>query len=197
MFYDDYKNIRTPLLLIYDDDCHKRVNIAICPIYKCQNSTSIWVHPRKRQQTMMKKTSQEADDDYIIWDMIQRLAWIPNVTLAVRRMVITQCYYFMMVMMNKDEKCTRRTVRSPVTSMIMWRRCLPTGAEYLAIRYSICNTIAQTEERKLVWGITLSERKSVRGITLSEISILPMNKMKNTVRSTKEGYEVMGYHQDD
>ncbi len=39
-FYNDYKDIRTPLLLIYNDDCDKRANITIHPIYKCPNGTS-------------------------------------------------------------------------------------------------------------------------------------------------------------
>jgi len=119
------------LLFIYNDDCHQ---------WECepgQFQVPQW-HIALDSQTTTKKQSrkpmmptstyetryEEANNEYV------------------RRMVHTWCYdlYYGHNERIWEVRHTRRTVRSPVTPMIMWRRCLPTGAKYSAISYRIFNT---------------------------------------------------------
>jgi len=132
-------------------------NITIWPIYKCPNGAS----PQK------ETTRCDVYDVCHIWGTLQRLR-IPNMY---EERCIHNTTILMVVTMNKEEKYRsmyKENCKKPcyASTIMMWRRCLLTGAEYSATRYCIFNTtcIAQT-----------AERKSVRGTAQADISKLPTN----------------------
>jgi len=117
--------------------------------------------PRKRQQQDSDEENESGCWCLCIWDTNTKYCMYEEWCIA-------DATIFMVLMMSADEKYKKNCEKPCYASTIMWCRCLPTDAEYSAIRYRMsyvqyeyCLYCPETAKRKSVQGITVRNKEAM------------------------------------